>query len=339
MNVLSLPTRSRGRQSPEAVERFEQERAAFCARIRQIASTLDFNVSSRGWCYLLEEYGLTKGDFDRAQTFINDCRKDGLLPLDICAEDGARATDGIPEKSDTETPEEFAEWLAQYQIGRLADWYQPRNFWEDREVYVEMLVEKKDLKGVFGPVCEEYFVPLSNVRGWADINSRAALIGRLQEQHCNGNRCVILYCGDHDPGGLSISDTLIDNLRQLEGATGAIPPVEIVRFGLNYDFIQAQGLTWVDNLETSSGKRLDDPKYSDFRKPYVQAYLSEYGARKVEANALVTRIDAGRKLCREAIEQWVSPADVADYKNFLMYERSQVRAALPSAIAEIWGEA
>jgi len=39
----------------------------------------------------LEERGLGKGDFDKAQKTINDCRKSGLLPLDICSSDDTRA--------------------------------------------------------------------------------------------------------------------------------------------------------------------------------------------------------------------------------------------------------
>ena len=39
----------------------------WCAEVLKINSTLNFKVSSRGWCYILEEHGLEKGDFDDAQ--------------------------------------------------------------------------------------------------------------------------------------------------------------------------------------------------------------------------------------------------------------------------------
>src|SRR5262245_14105440 len=82
-----LPRRKRGRQSVEDDERYQRDLDAFCGKIRQIASSLDFKVSSRGWGYILEERGLPKGDFDAAQYLINKCRKDGNLPLDLCCED------------------------------------------------------------------------------------------------------------------------------------------------------------------------------------------------------------------------------------------------------------
>jgi hypothetical protein len=76
---------------------------------------------------------------------------------------------------------------------------------------------------------------------------------------------------------------------------------------LNADFIEANGLSWIDNLETSSGGRLDDPRHTDHRKPYVQTYIREFGVRKCEANPLVVTPEAGRQLCRDAILQYVPP--------------------------------
>ena len=65
----------------------------------------------------------------------------------------------------------------------------------------------------------------------------------------------------------------------------------ITRFGLNADFIDANDLTWIDNLETSSGGQLDDPDHNDHNKDYVQDYIAEFGVRKCEANALVVEPD------------------------------------------------
>ena len=81
--------------------------------------------------------------------------------------------------------------------------------------------------------------------------------------------------------------------------------LKIVRFGLNADFIESNGLLWIDGLETSSGKDLSDPNHNDHRKPHVQQYLSEHGARKVEANALITRPSAAQELITEVLDQYI----------------------------------
>jgi hypothetical protein len=45
-------------------------------------------------------------------------------------------------------------------------------------------------------------------------------------------RCVLLYCGDHDPGGLHLSDHLRSNFGDLSGAVGWGPENLIIeRFG------------------------------------------------------------------------------------------------------------
>jgi hypothetical protein len=336
MMSVALPKRSRGRQSREAETQYRAGVESFCAAIQQIASTLDFRVSSRGWCYILEEHGLTKGEFDAAQTLINECRKSGDLPLDICADDNGRLADHLEDIDDLNSSDYAARIIGNIQHAHL--WYTPFSFWDDLDIYVEMIVEKVDLKGLFSPVCAEFHVPLTNLKGWSDLNSRAALMRRLADKEAEGKQCVALYCGDHDPGGLAISDFLGSNMRDLSGAVGWSPDDLVIdRFGLNLDFIEEQNLTWIDNLETSSGGRLDDPKHPDHRKSYVQSYLARFGARKVEANALVVRPEAGRELCRKAVLQYISDEAVEEYNAKLhkarVAARSQIDALLRAGLS------
>jgi hypothetical protein len=103
----------------------------------------------------------------------------------------------------------------------------------------------------------------------------------------------------------------------------------IERFGLDYDFIEELGLTWIDNLEADSGKSLADPTHRDHAKPYVQNYLGQFGARKCEANALVTRPVEGRSLCRQAILRHVDRAAFSAYERRLAEAREEFRL-------EIW---
>jgi hypothetical protein len=79
-------------------EEYDAERARFVAYILQTASRLGFAVSARGWGYIFENHGIiTKGQIDLAELFVNDCRKDGSLPLDICAVDPRRAVEGLQQ--------------------------------------------------------------------------------------------------------------------------------------------------------------------------------------------------------------------------------------------------
>src|SRR5262249_13144614 len=158
----------------------------------------------------LEEHGLTKGDFDQAQRTINGARKSGLLPLDICAEDDGRAAANL-EQLDEQNPEEFAQgWIDYLEVAH--EQYTPVSFWDALPVYLQRTVEKIYQKTLSEPVCAEFHVPLINISGWSDINARAALMERFSAQEAEGKQCALLHCGDHDPGGLHISEFLRSNL-------------------------------------------------------------------------------------------------------------------------------
>ena len=107
----------------------------------------------------------------------------------------------------------------------------------------------------------------------------------------------------------------------------------IERFGLDADFIDQHGLTWIDNLETGGGGGLDDPRHPDHRKPYVQDYLGRHGVRKCEANALVVRPREGRQLCRQAIEEFLPACTVERYDARLYAVREELRIAVETRLA------
>ena len=336
MAAIKLPRRSRGRQSPKAKAAYQDALHQFCAAILQINSSLDFQVASRSWCYLLEEYGLLKGDFDNAQKLIVQCRKDGLLPLDIVAEDSAREFDNL-ESLDVTSVEEEAQGILDWVVEDAHRTYTPISLWEDQEVFIQMVVEKVSLRNLFRPVCSRFHIPIANGRGWSDLNLRAKMMRRFARWETEGKRCVLLYCGDHDPGGLQISEFLRSNMEELEGAVGWSPDNLIIdRFGLNHAFIIEQDLTWIENLETGSGRRLDDPRHPDHAKPYVQDYIEEFGVRKVEGDALVTRVEAGRGLCRQAILKYVDEDAYELYRAKLEPLRDQVRGELDRLLEEAW---
>jgi hypothetical protein len=324
---ISLPTIRKGRRTKTDENKYQYELISFCLALKEIQSSLEFQVSSRGWCYLLEEYGLSKGDFDKAQKLINDCRKSGKLPLDICAEDNGRIAEGIDE-IDSDIEYYASDWV-DYVRYKLSTTYNPYYFSDFQDYYLELVVEKIDLKGIFRPVCEEFHIPFANCKGWDDMNSRAAMMRRFQAWESNGKQCVLLYCGDHDPGGFHISDKIKKNLTDLRNAVGWSPDHLIIdRFGLNYDFIQKNNLTWIDNLETSSKERLDNPNHNDFKKDYVQNYLKQFGVRKVEANALVTRVEEGRRLFKDAVLKYINLDGIDSYNEATKEARSRLQEVI-----------
>jgi len=92
----------------------------------------------------------------------------------------------------------------------------------------------------------------------------------------------------------------------IDGVTGYDPEKLIVdRFGLNYDYIIENNLSWIDNLITGSGKNLASTSHPNHHLDYIQNYLKEYGAMKCEANALVVIPDKAKQLCQAVIERYL----------------------------------
>jgi len=263
-------------------------------------------------CYTLEGYNvITKDKFNRVESLINECRKIGFLPIDFVAEEEARKFSGV-EIPHTITPEQY---LKRYLEAALdcENRFTPE-WWEGEEYYIQMIVEKVDLKSLFEPVCREYHIPIATSKGWSSMYQRAEYARRFKEAEDQGLKCVLLYCGDHDPDGLRISYFLRKNLDDLASIRwndkfqGYDPRDLIIqRFGLDFDFIEENNLSWINNLITGSGKNLNSPDHPNHYMDYVQDYLGRYGARKCEANAIIRpdMLDLGMEMCRQAIEGYV----------------------------------
>ena len=282
----------------------------FARQITELGDQAGMKISSRGWCYQLEGFRLiNKNQFDRVEGLINKCRERGLVSINFTAEEEGRKFSGV-EDPDSETPKE---WLAKYirKIDHCELFYTP-NWWDGEEYYIQMLVEKIDLKTLFEPVCELFRIPIATSKGWSSMLQRAEYARRFKEAEELGLKCVLLYCGDHDPDGLRISQFIRKNLMDLanivwDDGFGGYDPENLIidRFGLNYDFISENNLTWIDNLITGSGRNLASPSHKFYHQSYVQNYLGSYGARKCEANALIVRPAQARQLCRQAIEKYI----------------------------------
>lgn len=342
--MIEMPSRGKGREN--SIQTFADE-------LKKIQSQIDFKVSARGWCYQLEQFGLiTKAEFSKVETLINkECRQRGYLPIDFVAEEESRKFSGI-ETPNESSPLEFIKSFLNDVL--IAERYYTPDWWDGEEYYIQMVVEKIDLKSLFTPVCVEYHIPIATSKGWSSMLQRAEYARRFKEAEDKGLKCVLLYCGDHDPDGLRISEFLrsnLDDLRNIvwgDGEEGYDPcELTIDRFGLNYDFIIANNLSWINNLITGSGKNLALPSHPNHFMSYVQDYLAAIGERKCEANALVVAPTQGRLLCQQTIENYVGEGALQRFKNRWLTisneigklrEKTGVKASIEEAIRIISDE-
>ena len=289
---------------------YAKDRLELVEVLKDLQATTDFRVSARGWCYLMEQKGyVTKSQFNKVEEAINTCRKEGILPVDFVAEEDARAFTGV-ETPSGETIKGLLRRML-YDVLHGYNHFSP-DWMEGESYYIQVLVEKVDLKTMFAPVCKDYRIPIANAKGWSSVLQRAEYARRFQEAETQGLKCVLLYCGDLDPDGLRISDAIRKNLQQIsdvkwsDSVQGYDPKDLIIeRVGLNYDFVIQNNYSWIDNLITGAGKNLASKKHPNFKYPYIQNYLSTIGERKCESNVMITTPDIARQLLRTAIEKYL----------------------------------
>ena len=332
---IELPERSPGPYSAEDKVEIKE----FAENLRSIDAALDFQMSARGWGYYLEGEGaITKADLDDAEHWINYCRDNGYLPMDFVADDDARGFDCVENISFTDPDDYIESMLSMLYYGSAFD----ISFWDGQEHYIQVLVEKVDLRELFKPICEEYNIPIANARGWSSKLQRARMAARWYAWRQRGNQPVLLYFGDYDPPGVRISDCLWDNYDfpdakipveaewiDADYIQGYRPShVQVQRIGLGEDQIKQQEMTWVNNLITGSGKDLASPSHSDHDLPYVQDWLRTVGERKVEANALMKEPEYGRQLFRDVVHSYLGESPSTEYQSELERQRTEVRNRL-----------
>lgn len=319
----------------------------FADMLQSIQDKIGFKISARGWCYQLEVEGMiNKGQFDRIEKLINDCRKRGILPIDFTAEEESRQFSGVETPNTNKPVENMKEWI-EYLLYTETFGYTP-NWWDGEKCYIQMVVEKIDLKTLFEPICSKYHIPIATSKGWSSMLQRGIYARRFKQAENKGLQPVLLYCGDHDPDGLRISDFIHKNLQDLQyiqwsnGDEGYNPDgLQIVRFGLDYDFIEEHHLSWINNLITGSGKNLANPNHKNYQMGYVQDYIHTYGVRKCEANAIVPYPKLASGLVENAIKRFLGDDAISRFKKKedlvkaeiqRFREKSGLNATLQSAI-------
>lgn len=318
----------RGKQSHAQKRKYIQHLNFFCNVLKNIQENeLESKIMRRSWCYYLEGKGyVSKGNFDHVERQIDRGRKIGLLPMKFLNDDDACDWANFPNVTDAPDEEEWVE----NQLNSLYQKYPGSDFWIDKDYFMIMLVEKIDLKDtVYGPICDKYHIPIANARGWSNITTRGYIIDFFDEAWSRDQSPVILYAGDFDPTGLFMGseDQLKKNIREYR-LKPWLDEMEHIRVGINEDFIQEHDISWIENLESASGKP------ADTSKSWVSNYVQQHGRRKVEANALITsdvRGDAQEEF-EEILDDYIGKDAPLKYNRQKLEEQKEVEEMIDDVV-------
>lgn len=158
--------------------------------------------------------------------------------------------------------------------------------WEDQPYHVEVMVEKKGLKGIIGPVCKKLDVNFTLNKGYSSQTMMYEIGKRLEDKvNDEDKEIVILYIGDHDPSGLDMDRDIAERLSMFSGLE-----VRTDRLALTWDQIE----------ELNPPK--NPAKLTDTR---AKGYISLYGLSCWELEAMEAKeLD---RLVTEAVESLRDP--------------------------------
>ena len=244
----------------------QRRSSALLEQVRETVNSYSFPVTLRQIYYQLVARKIIPNEQRFYQSLSRLCvigRDKGVLSEDSFA-DRLRVFD---KRSSWEDLTEFAETVKRSYH---------RDGWQGQTDYIEIWTEKDALRGVIGPITEDYDVGLLVVRGQV---SRTAIYEASRRYDGNEKERYLYYFGDFDPSGLSIYKSITERLGEF------CPDVNFERVALKPEQIAAY------HLPHDPAKR-SDPNYKKF--------VGKHGDNVVELDALPP--DVLRKMVESCIE-------------------------------------
>lgn len=146
--------------------------------------------------------------YKRVVSAMKDARWDGLIAFEQFS-DLDREMIGETAYKKTIVEDEIR--VGKRQIRAWMDNFY-KNRWENQPNYVEVLIEKKALQGVFAPTCENHSVGLGACKGYPSLTFLHEMAARFK--NVKDKDIIILYFGDYDPSGEDIPRSIVENLER-----------------------------------------------------------------------------------------------------------------------------
>jgi hypothetical protein len=247
------------------------------------------------WMHLYEPDGDTQAfptSVTQAQAWVSGlltaARRDGRLPWEVIL-DNSRSASAY-----------FHLDLAA-DIGMIGESAFSLDPWLGQTSTVEVWVEKEDAFALMEDICRPYHVRVNSVKGF----SSADVIHKAAERYGVGRNVVLYYCGDCDPSGLSIEESLYTELWK-EGCRAVTP----TRVAITPE--QAYQLPEVAAQELKPGDSRTPEyvrKYPDLKGFEFDAYPTDQLEREMR-EAILSHIDTDKwneaLRLERAVRTWIT---------------------------------
>jgi hypothetical protein len=248
---------------------------------------------------------MSKGQTDKVSRVLVAAREAGRVPWEWVVDENRSA-------------ERVNLWDNPEPILRATVRQYRKDYWQDQPRVVEVWSEKGTVRGTLAPVLDEYGITLRVLHGFS---SATLLHDAALEQAGTNKPTTVLYVGDYDPSGMSMSQRDIPG--RLERYRGT---AEIVRLAILREQIAEHGLPGFP-----AGTKSGDPRHDWFVVNYGNTCweldaLPPPVLREVVEGAILRLLD--RDLWERA--RMVEAAEIESMKGFFdgwMAQREQIQVA------------
>ena len=298
-NFLGMKGNKRGMQK-QSLELLDQ--------VQKVIDSYDFALTLRQIYYQLVAKQIIPNEQRYYKKLSNVCvvgRDEGILPEEAFA-DRLRAVD------------KPGAWLDLNEFMETVKRSYNKDKWDNQSKYLEIWTEKDALRSVLTQITYPYDVSLMVARGQL---SRTAIYETSKRYKSKSDKkCYLYYCGDFDPSGLSIYDSIRKRL-------------EAFGIFINYERIAlTEGQIEKYKLPSDPGKK-SDPNYNKFVNLYGDDKVVELDSlppdvlRDIIEDCITKNIDYKLKIYDS---QWnvigqIGPGESVNYNDLLLKKKAVIK--------------
>lgn len=182
-------------------------------------------------------YEKTEGFYESVQDKCNRARRSGRISFQAIRDDGVSRHAGETPQSCYDSPEEY------YSIyDQLPNYYQ-RSLHADQHAFVVVLCEAAGMVPMIANAVRPYRVGVASSSGFDSLTVKHELYtDAVARSRRYGQDTVLLHLGDHDPSGVSLYESLAEDLTQFGRDEGYGGLIEVRRVALTPEQITQLGI-------------------------------------------------------------------------------------------------
>ncbi len=250
----------------------------------------------------------TEGFYGVVQDKCNRARRSERIPFTSIRDDGVSRQGGESRLRTYETPLEY------YETYETLPNYYGRSWYADQPAYVAVLCEAAGMVPMIGRAVRNYRVEVASSSGFDSLTVKHDLFqAALSRYEDFGQKTILLHLGDHDPSGVSIHESMAEDLAAFCADRDKPGIVEIRRVALT-----SEQITTLDITTTP-----DEIKPTDSRS---RAFIE----RGLEPAAQLEAIppDTLGTVARQAVERTLDLEVLADSRERERLEKAEVQDKL-----------